>query len=56
VKNTCAKPVNPEEPFRNFVEPVETSLLSPDVVPNEKALVMRKAAVFPVVHTPYNYD
>jgi hypothetical protein len=56
VKNACAKPVNPEEPFRNFLEPVETSLFSPATVPSEKALVMRKAAVFPVVHTPYDYD
>jgi hypothetical protein len=56
VKNACAKPVNPEGPFRNFLELVEISLFSPVAVPSGKALVMRKAAVFPVVHTPYDYD
>jgi hypothetical protein len=56
VKNACAKPVNPEEAFRNLHEPVETSLLSPAAVPSGKALAMGKAAVFPVVHTPYDYD
>jgi len=55
VKNSCAKPVNPEEAFSNLFGPVETSLFSPISVPSEKLLAMRKAAVIPVVHTPYDY-
>jgi hypothetical protein len=55
VKNACAKRVNPEEALRNFFEPVESSLFSPVSVPSEKLLAMRKTAVIPAVHTPYDY-
>jgi hypothetical protein len=56
VKNPCAKPVNPEEVLGNLRDPVEFSPFSPGAVPSGKPLGMRKAAVIPVVHTPYDYD
>ena len=36
--------------------PVEGASLSPAAVPSEKGLSIGKTAVFPVLHTPYDYD
>jgi hypothetical protein len=47
--------VNSVGSYRNRFEPVSASVFSPAAVHRVNGFCERKGAVFPVVHTPYDF-